>query len=134
VLLNLSGRAVIALAFSWRYISAAGKPHTSRFWNLGSSTQMDVLSGQSGVTRDPFAFILPGSKRLITGQGIFGNNLDVVPPESFERLPGFVGSRAGGGRGRQESRDEIAEIALTLDFVVLEDGLCPGPDEWGLFE
>ena len=33
------------------------------------------------VPQDLGTFILPGSKRLITDQAMFGNNLDVLPPE-----------------------------------------------------
>src|SRR5579863_8979137 len=52
VLLNNTGRAIIALEWFWRYTSHDGKARTSRFSNLGSSAQRDVLSGRSKVGRD----------------------------------------------------------------------------------
>src|SRR5712692_6634503 len=60
VLLNQSGKAIVTLAYVWKYMMAGGHPRTSHHSNLGSSTQMDVLSGRAGVTRDLFNFILPG--------------------------------------------------------------------------
>ena len=133
VLVNQSGRAIVALAYIWRYTTADGKTRASRCANLGSSAQMDFLSGQSGVIRDLGTFILPGSKRLITEGRTFGNNLDVLPPETLGCSGGWISG--GGGRPlRNQVKTEIAEIELVLDFVLLEDGLCVGPDEWGLFE
>ncbi len=132
VLLNQSGKAIVILAHIWRYTTAEGKTRTSRYSNLGSGMQMDFLSGQAGVIRDLGIFILPGSKRLITEQGMFGNNLDVLPPEAVRR-----GGGIGVGRGafrKEANEEEIAQIELALDFAVLEDGQCVGPDEWGLFE
>ena len=70
---------------------------------------------------------------MITEGGIFGNNLDVLTPEELPRAQGYCGGFGGGGpRGGTES--DIAAIELVLDFVILEDGLCVGPDESGLYE
>ena len=66
-------------------------------------------------------------------QGMFGNNLDVLPPEAVGRGGGYLGA-SGGGSFRGANEEEIAQIELALDFAVLEDGQCVGPDEWGLFE
>jgi hypothetical protein len=133
VLLNQSGKAIIALAYVWRCTTADGKIIPSRCATLGSSAQMDFLSGQGGVTQDLGNFILPGSKRLITERGMFGNNLDVLPPETLSCGGGWI-SGGGGGPRRNRIKTEITEIELVLDFVLLEDGLCAGPDEWGLFD
>jgi hypothetical protein len=75
--------AIIAVEWFWRYTSRDGKTRTSRFSNLGSSAQRDVLTGRSKVSRDLGTFILAGSKRLITELGILGNNLDVLTPEEL---------------------------------------------------
>jgi hypothetical protein len=130
VLLNQSGKSVVTLAYIWRYTTAEGKTGTNSHLNLGSSTQMEVLCGRAEVTRDLTSFILPGSKRLITEQGMFGNNLDVLPP-------GYASHGGGGGTGasfRTRSAEETAETELCLDFAIFEDGLCVGPDDSGLFE
>jgi hypothetical protein len=133
VLLNRSGKAIITLAYIWRYTTAEGRTRAD-FLNLGSSTQMDVLSGQSGITRDLGSFVLAGSKRLITEQGMFGNNLDVLPPDFAVRGGGYVGSGGGGRPGNAAREKEITEIELALDAVIFEDGLCVGLDESGLIK
>ena len=139
VLLNNTGRAIIGTEFVWRYTARAGKTRTTRFSSFVSSAQREVLTGKAKVGRDLGTFILPGSKRLITERGIFGNNLDVLAPEELPRAQGYRGGGFGGGgfggggpRGGAES--EIAAIELVLDLVILEDGLCVGPDESGLYE
>ncbi len=132
ILVNQSGKAVIALAHVWKYTEAGGHVRTSRCSNLGSSMQMDVLAGRTEVTRDRFSFILPGSKRLITEDGMFGDNFDVLPPESGPVRGSIVGS--GGGGHLRAGEKEIVAIELYLDVAIFEDGLCVGPDEFGLFQ
>ena len=117
----------------WRYTSRDGKARTSRFSNLGSSAQHDVLTGRSKVGRDLGTFILPGSKRLITERGIIGNNLDVLTPEELPRAQGYCGDW-GAGSPRESAETELAAVELVLDLVILEDGLCVGPDESALCE
>ena len=134
VLLNQSGRAIIGLEFVWRYTTVDGKTRASRCSTLGSSAQREVLTGRSKVGRDLGTFILPDSKRLITEQGIFGNNLDVLAPDDLPRGRGYCGGFGGGGGFRGAAEEELAGVELVLDLVILEDGLCVGPDESGLFE
>jgi hypothetical protein len=131
VLLNQSGNAIVGISYVWRYVTASGTAHTSRSSNLGSSVQLDVLTGRSGVTRDIGTFILPGSKRLITERGMFGNNLDVLGEGEGSRGGGYIG---GGGGGRTSSHEEIVATELILDSAILEDGRCIGPDEFGMVE
>jgi hypothetical protein len=130
VLLNRSGKAIIVLSYLWEYTTSQGK-RTARSANLGSSRQLDVLIGREQPGRDPGHFILPGSKRLITERGMFGNNLDVLPPQEGPH-GGFIGGGGGGFPARE--REEIAAAELRLDLVIFEDGLCAGPDESELFE
>ncbi len=132
VLLNETGKTIVALAYFWRYRTADGHVSTSRHANLGSSMQLDVLSGRFGVVRDRASFILPGSKRLITEEGMFGDNLDVLPSESLPGGFSFIGT---GRSGRPtQTRGGFTSIELQLDVAFLEDGLCVGPDELGTFE
>lgn len=131
VLLNQSGNAILGLSYVWRRLTAVATPHTSRYSNLGSSIQLDVLTGRSGVTRDIGTFILPGSKRLITERGMFGNNLDVLEEGEAPRGGGYMG--AGGGAAIPVD-EELAAIELILDAAILEDGRCVGPDEFAIFE
>jgi hypothetical protein len=134
VLLNQSGKAIVTLSYIWKFTMAGGHTRTSRYSNLGSSMQMDVLTGRASVTRDRGSFILPGSKRLITLDGMFGDNSDVLPAESASHGGGCGGIRGGAGMSRVRGQEEIVGIELYLDVVVLEDGLCIGPDDFGLFE
>jgi hypothetical protein len=131
VLVNQSGNAIVAISYVWPYVTATGTPHTSRYSNLGSSVQLDVLTGRSGVTRDIGTFILPESKRLITERGMFGNNLDVLGEGEASRGGGYMGA---GGSGRTSSHEEIVATELILDSAILEDGRCIGPDEFGMVE
>lgn len=95
VLLNQSGRAIVTLVYIWKYTMVGGHIRTNRHSNLGSSRQMDVLTGRAGITRDHDSFILPGTKRLITQAGIFGDNSNVLPRESTP--PGAGYGAVGGG-------------------------------------
>jgi hypothetical protein len=132
VLLNNTGGAIIAVEWFWRHTSRAGQTRISRFSNLGSSAQRDVLTGRSKVVRDLGTFILPGSKRLISEHGIFGSNLDVLTPEELPRAQGYCGGWGGGSP--RENAEELAAVELVLDVAILEDGLCVGPDESALYE
>ena len=134
VLLNQTGRAILAIECFWRYTGRDGKAQrTSQFSNLGSSVQRGALMGRSTVVRDIGTFVLPGSKRLIAANGIFGNNLDVLTPEELAGIRGYCGGWAGCGP-RENRETELAAMELVLDLAILEDGLCVGPDESGLYE
>jgi hypothetical protein len=130
ILENRTGRAVIILSYVWRYTTATGQTRTTRRSNLGSSRQMDILMGREKAVRDVSSFILPGSRRLITEDGIFGDNSDVLA-----RQP-TTGGGWGRGTGGRETEEPIGivRIVLELDAVILEDGLCLGPDESRLRE
>jgi hypothetical protein len=134
VLLNQSGKAIIVFAYVWRYTTVEGVTRTSRYSNLGSSMQLEVLNGRAEVVRDLGSFILPGSKRLITEQGMFGNNLDVLPRDEIARGGGYMGAGGGGRLTKGISDEHIVGIELCLELAIFEDGLCVGPDESGLFE
>jgi hypothetical protein len=137
VLLNETGKAIIGISSSWTHTSATGRPHRSHYSNLGSSMQLDVLTGRSAVSQDLGTFILPGSKRLITERGMFGNNLDVLGRVQTGGGDCGGGGYIGAGRGgfvRQAREEEIVAVELALDLVILESGRCVGPDEGGLFD
>jgi len=133
VLVNNTGRTIVAVEWFWRYTSHNGNARTSWFWNLGSSAQRDVLTGRSKVGRDLGTFFLPGSKRLITERGMFGSNLDVLTPEEMHGARWHCGGWSGGSP-RESAEAEPASVELVLDLVILEDGLCVGPDESALYE
>jgi hypothetical protein len=131
VLENRTQSAIIALSYVWHYTTASGETRTNRHLNLGSSTQMAVLTGREKAVRDLTSFILPGARRLITEHGVFGDNSAVLAVDATA-----IGGRGwiGGGSGREVDLNDLVKIALELDVVILEDGLCVGPDELGLRE
>ena len=132
VLLNQTGNAILDISYVWKYTSARGRAHSTHCSNLGSSSiQLDVLSGRSKVVQDLYTFILPGSKRLITERGMFGNNLDVLGQDPRPH-GGYVVSAGGGGRNT--TTEKIVAVELVLDLAILDDGWCVGPDESGLLE
>ena len=78
--------------------------------------------------------IFPGSKRLITAQGVCGDNTDVFPPDPNDPRHGVSGSLAGGGFGSNRRTAEPVSGELLLDLAIFEDGLCAGPDRSGGFD
>ena len=136
ILENQSANAVIILRYVWRYTTTAGTTRTASHMNFGSSRQMDLLTGREKPVRDMHSSILPGSRRLITEAGMFGDNRDVLgpPPDTGGRGWGFAGGSGRGGiRGSGPDHD-IVRIELELDLAIFEDGLCVGPDESGVRE
>ena len=133
VLLNESGRAIVVLAYVWSYTLANGTSRSSRFANLGSSMQMEILNGRSPVPQDIGTCILAGSKRLITERGMFGNNLDVLPADRARNGGSYVGA-GGRGAGTTRTSEQIVSIRLSLDLAIFDNGLCVGPDKSGLLD
>jgi hypothetical protein len=130
LLVNETRRAIVALSYVWTYTTKSGRTFSHRHSNLGSGMQVEVLTGRAKVHRDPYSFILEGSRRLITEDGMYGNNLDVLP-DPVPRGGGFVGC---GGGGRRQPVEDLAAVELSLDFAVLEDGVCVGPDTSGMMD
>lgn len=130
ILVNLTGQTILAFALVWRSTNPAGETRTHRIYTLSSSRQIEALCGRSGVGPDDHSFVLPGSQRLITQQGIYGDNHDVIPPE-VRRGGGFGG---GGSRGGGTALGDFNRVELSLDVVFLEDGRVLGPDTSDLFQ
>jgi hypothetical protein len=117
---------IVTLAFNWKY-TVNGETKLVRISDLASSIQFDIFSGREAVTTARNSGILPGSKRLITESGMFGDNTDVLPPP-FGESGGIGGSRTA------RTDHEVTAVDLQLDVVFFEDGLCVGPDEFALFD
>jgi hypothetical protein len=121
VLLNESGKAIVALSVAWTFDE--GRFGTRYASNLASNAQLDFFMG-IGEVQSKHAWILPGSKRLITEFFFFGSNIDVLGDS--ERT-GRAGGFGFGGSGSRKPQSEPTE--LILDFVIFEDGLFTGPDK-----
>lgn len=130
VLENLSGKTVITFTSVWRYTDEDGETYTSRQGNLGSSHQMNMLTGKEKAIEDPFSYFLPGSARLITDGRTFGPR----PPAGFGG-GGFVRARRLRSGVRLDKTDPVlVKVELEIDIAILGDGLCVGADEFGLRE
>jgi len=129
VLSNQSEKAIVGLVYVRRYTMPDGTSRTGHHSNLGSSMQLDILTGRSPAPRDLNTCILPGSKRLITERGMFGDNSDVLSPDEVHQGRG-CGSI---GTGIAKHYQHADTAALYLDLAIFEDGLCAGPDESGLY-
>ncbi|HWB82554.1 MAG TPA: hypothetical protein VG675_00295 [Bryobacteraceae bacterium] len=69
--------------------------------------------------------ILPGSKRIIRGSSMLGNNTDVRPPAPDEL---WKGGGLGFGGGSRSPQGPLKAITLVLDGVFFADGGFAGPD------
>jgi len=123
VLLNQSGKTVVATTVLWTYYPATGDSRSSIDASFASTAVFDEM-GRNGST------LTAGSRRLITWQGTFGWNSDVKPPavRSGPSL-GWVFRRTPPRR----DIEDVEGIEVQLDSAFFDDGLCVGPDQWGTF-
>lgn len=130
VVLNQSSQAVVAMSALWRWMDQEGRSSQQATSNLYSLSQLAPPTEDANPTSIWFQPFLPGSKRLITLHGIFGDNSDVLPPQA--KPSGFVGGRAGSNRGGGPPVKQLLEVRL--DWVIFASGLCVGPGQMGLRE
>jgi hypothetical protein len=128
VVLNQSGKAILGMTVIWSFTDADSKPHDEVASSIGQQT-LDILTGRAPLVLDRFSCIAPGSKRLVTPDGTFGDNSDVILSDPFQGHGVVFSGRSGGDRPREWKSAE-----LTLDAALFEDGLCAGPDTEGTFE
>ena len=130
IILNQSGQPVMAMSFLWRWIDQDGQI-TPRSHSGASSLSQLRIPDNGGPGQLRFNPFLPGSKRLVTPSGVFGDNSDVLPPEVTKT--GFVGGYGGGRSGKRRGEEELRLHDMQLDSAIFADGLFAGPDEMGLF-
>jgi len=126
IVLNQSGKAVMAMSFIWRW-DQGGRITSDKVIGLSSLAQLQFDPGDPRKLR--FHPFLPGSKRVVTPNGAFGDNSDVLPPEPGP--VGFVGGGIGAGRMRRP-QPERRLVELQLDSVIFAEGECAGPDDMGI--
>jgi hypothetical protein len=56
VLLNQSGKAIVGFSYVWRYTTVEGVTRPSRLCNLGSSVDLEVLTGRAKSRPGPGQF------------------------------------------------------------------------------
>jgi hypothetical protein len=134
VVVNQSGKTVLSLAVVFAFQDAEGRRSTNHFSGPFSAGGLgDVLTGAVPVDPRTPGHIFPGSKRLLTARGVWGDNTDVLPPDANDPRRGL----AGGGFGWTGTVPRAAEPVsgdLLLDLAIFEDGLCVGPDRYGGFD
>ena len=136
VVVNQSGKIVLSLAVVIAFQDTEGRRSTNHFSGpfFGGGLP-DVLTGAVTASPRTPGHIFPGSKRLITAHGVWGDNTDVIPPDPNEArrgMPGGVAGSGGFGRGGRRAAEPVSG-ELVLDLAIFEDGLCAGPDRSGGF-
>jgi hypothetical protein len=132
ILRNRSQTAIAAVSWIWTY-----EPQTGRSTTSSCSTTLPQVLAPFGLDerhRKLYGYwhvILPGSKRGIRGNTMFGDNTDVRLPEDDEL---WNGGGIGGGGGSRRSIGPLKSVTLALDGVFFLDGGFAGPDALGTFE
>ena len=134
IVLNQSQSAIAALAWTWKFEPETGCSRGVSVSTAGGATSLLEPFGLDERQRKLYAYwnvILPGSKRLIRGTRMLGDNTDVRPPEPDEVWPhsGFIGTSGSDG-----APVGLKSVALILDSVFFVDGGFAGPDALGTFE
>ena len=125
ILLNQSQKTAVVFAYCWKYTDLRGSTHKSTYTSFGTSDQMNFLLG-GPVALTSRAGMLHPSARILVAQDVAWN--------SANDANDFAIGHSAGGSARHKSRGSPAKIDLCLDLVVLEDGICFGPNELELFE
>jgi hypothetical protein len=130
IVVNESRQPVLAMSFLWRWTDGSGQVTTTRMSGVSSLSQLGPVQGDPRQLR--FHPFLPGSKRLVTAAGVFGDNSDVLPASSERSgfMGGFGGTSLRGRRGVKDPERHLLE--MQLDSAIFADGLCAGPDELGV--
>src|SRR5262249_52548848 len=105
VVVNQSGKTVLSIAVVFKFDDADGHRSTNHF--SGSFSAGGLVEVSTGVVpmspRTP-GHIFPGSKRLITTRGLWGDNPDVIPPDVSDPRRGGGLAWSGGGVGARGPR------------------------------
>lgn len=131
VLVNLTGKTIVAMAVVWKYTGGNGETTKRRISTGTSGAQAEALRGRGTLDPHMNGFVLPRSQRLITQDGVYGDNEDVMGPEMRRQGGVFAGAGRAGFRG---GGFIPVRIELLLDVAMLEDGRALGPDESGMVD
>ena len=137
ILRNQSDHAIAALALEWRFDEADGRQNTHQVISAFAKQLLiphGVAPGLLRMTRY-WSSILPGSKRLLAGAEMFGENTDARAPEP-EEIPFGIGFGTGGGTGggRLPPAGEWREVVLAIDGAFFDNGEFVGPNRCRLWE
>ena len=137
ILRNQSGHAIAALALEWRFEEADGR-QTAHQIVSAFAKQLLVPHGLAPeflrMTRY-WSSIRPGSKRLLAGAEMFGENTDARAPEPGEIPFGIgLGSSGGAAAGWLPPAGELREVVLAIDGCFFDNGEFVGPNRCRLWE
>jgi hypothetical protein len=135
ILRNNSQTGIAHLAWVWKTQTADGRTFPSSTSMIGGGPSVLAPFGLDDRVRKLYGYwhvVLPGSKRLIRGNEMLGDNSDVRPPHDDEIWKG--GIVGGGGGGRAQFRSPVVAITLALDGVFFLDGGFAGPDTLNNFD
>jgi hypothetical protein len=133
--INHSEKAIAGLAIEWKFENMAGHPYSHRSTNpfgrslllpFGTRPEQLAIAGY-------WQTILPGSKRLLAGMKILGDNTDVRPPRDEEVWRGG-GIGSGGGGSNSTDAYGLRSVVLVIDGVFFVDGEFIGPNQMHLWE
>jgi hypothetical protein len=133
--LDNHGRAPLAgLTLEWRFEELSGRRFEHRATFLFGRTLLLPFgaSAEDLASALYWQTILPGSRRLLTGEGIFGGNGDVRPPAPEETPRGGFAGGAGGLHPHEPNIFRRVELAIDGAFFL--DGEFTGPNRSHIWE
>jgi hypothetical protein len=126
ILCNRSQIAIAAVSWIWNFEPETGRPARSAVLTSGGSLLKPFgLDERARKLYGYWHVILPGSKRGIRGNRMFGDNTDVRPPQPDEL---WTGGGVGFGGGDRRTRGPLKSVTLALDGAFFVDGGFAGPD------
>jgi hypothetical protein len=130
ILVNKAPVAIASMAYTWTFRDQNGRTRTSSYSpGTNPSVLLPFLQNDRVKKFDSFwNTIFPGSKRLMTADGSYGDNTDVRAPAADELSSGgFSGFSGGAQLG-------VEPLKLTLDGVFFVDGGFAGPNQLGAWD
>jgi len=127
IVCNRSQMAIAAMSWIWKFEPEIGRPAGSSVSPAGGTSLLEPF-GLDERMRKLYGYwhvILPGSKRGIRGNSMFGDNTDVRPPQPDELWRGGIG---GGGSRTRRALGPLKSVTLILDGLFFVDGGFAGPD------
>lgn len=125
IVYNRSQIAIAAMSWIWRFEPETGRSTGSSVMTAG--TPLLKPFGLDAGLRKLYGYwhvILPGSRRGIRGNSMFGDNTDARPPEPGEL---WTGGSFGLGAGSGHPLGPLKSVTLVLDGVFFIDGGFAGP-------
>lgn len=135
ILINHSEKPLAELALEWKFEETTGNRYSHQWINtFGRHLLVPSRIPPDRATVLAYWYaILPGSKRLLVENQMFGDNTDVRPPRSDEMWPGggIISSR---NTGHPVDPNRIRSVVLVLDGAFFTDGEFLGPNNLHLWD